>query len=140
MIKSTIEEFLSQTFQLPVNYGSGQTMNTRCIQYTITDMNIQTRTDFSQTAFVEVEIDLRTDNGYDAIGYLSAKLAASKVSGKGWSVSLNSMKETIKDMTSGRGTSYPDSFVLSTPIVFEIHIPHDQVKERIKQMEILTNG
>lgn len=139
MIQNTIEEYLSQTFQLPVVYGLGQTMTTRSIQYAITDIKLQTRPDFSQTAYVTIDTDLRTDKGYDSIGYLSAKIAASKTTGKGWSVRITDRGERIRDMSKNdRGAGYPDSFVLSASLTFEITIHHDQVKERIKQMELIV--
>lgn len=139
MITATIEEYLHQTFQKPVVYGLGQTSTTGSIEYSISDLKVQTRADFSQTVYATVSVYMRNDNGFDSIGYLSAKISASKTTGKGWSVKPQG-SEYIRDMTpNDKGSGYPDSLTLGLNLVFEITRRHDQIKEQINQIDLSTS-
>lgn len=133
-VTKAIEEFLAATFQLPIVRDITQTKIGRAIGYQITASRINTKRDAYQTHHAEVVISLRSENGYDELGFLSAKLAESDPSGEGWRVMLTSGRESVDYVTMGE-------ILISTAVTIQLNVWHDTVKEQIKSINFeASNG
>lgn len=122
---NTVEEILALTFMLPIVPDINQTKVERAIGYRITKSSIRTVSDKAQRHMVDLVVTLRAENGYDAIGWMSAKLAAGVPSGADWQVMMAGSQETV---------DYEDigEILISLQVIIAATIRHDQVKEVIK--------
>lgn len=132
---NTLEEILALTLQLPIVQDITQTKVARCISYQITRDRVRTVADSRQTHELAATISLRAENGYDALGWLSARLAAGVPSGAGWRIMSTGGEESVDYVSMGE-------IIISLPVTVQMTIHHDEVKETIKSvtMETANNG
>lgn len=132
---STLEEILALTFQVPIVQDITQTKVERAIGYRITSDGVRTVADSRQTHRAAVEITLRAENGYDSLGWLSAKLASGVSSGDDWRIIPTGGDESVDYVDKGE-------ILISLSVVVQMTIHHDQVKEKIKSinLEAVNNG
>lgn len=126
-VVNVVEEVLSATFQLPIVLDITQTKVERAIGYQISRSRIRTMADSRQTHEVSLEITLRAENGYDSLGWLSAKLAAGMSSGENWRIMAVGAEESVDYVTKGE-------ILISVSATVQMTIWHDQVKEEIRSV------
>lgn len=128
----TLEEILAVTFRLPIVQDATQTKVERCISYQIARDRVRTVADSKQTHQLTATITLRSDSGYDALGWLSAKLAGGVPSGAGWRIMAAGAEESVDYISQGE-------IHVSLEVIVSMTIQHDQVKEVIKTVTMEAN-
>lgn len=129
-IQSTIEEFLSQAFRLPVVFDVSQTNVENCISYRVADSDVQVHVDNITTHDASITVSMRAQNGYDSLGYLSQKLASMyPSSGINWRVAHYSSTESIDYIST-------TEIIISIQLVLQLKVYHDQIKETIEEITI----
>lgn len=127
-----LEEILALTFQLPIVQDINQTKVERAIGYRIARDRIRTVADSRQHHEVSAAVTLRSENGYDALGWMSAKLAAGMPSGADWRIMAVGSEESVDYVSQGE-------ILISLDVTIKMTVIHDQVKEVIKTINMETN-
>ena len=129
MVEKQIEQFLSATFSLPVVRDVTQTKIEQAIGYSITTIAVNNVKDRFQSLTLGVRLELRSANGYDAIGFLSHKIGLSErgIAGDAFHLFNVSGTEQIE---------YVDinEVILSKDITIMLRANYDEVAERIKKI------
>lgn len=125
---NAITEVLSITFGLPVVQDVGQTYVEDCIAFEVQNTNVRTLADSSQSHQLQLVVTLRSSSGYDALGWMSQKLAAGPSGGEDWELKQVSGVETVDYETKGE-------IHVSLPLVMSVKLWHDQIKEKIQTIE-----
>lgn len=133
-VVNVLEEALSAIFQLPIVHNIGETKVEQAIGYEISDDKARTFPDSRQIHHVTVTVTMRSENGYDALGWMGQKMAAAPGSGAGWKLIQADGHEVVDYVTKGE-------ILISTGLFLELVTYHDQVKEQIKSINIeASNG
>lgn len=130
---NTLEEILALTFQLPVVQDITQTKVERAIGYQITADAVRTIADSRQIHNCSARVTLRAENGYDALGWMSQKLAAGTASGHDWKILLVGGQELVEYESKGE-------ILISLDVIVNMTVRHDQVKEVIKSIVMETDN
>lgn len=126
---NTVEEILAITFQLPIVQDATQTKVERAISYQITNDSVRTISDSRQHHQLALTLTLRAENGYDSLGWMSARLAGGPSSGEEWRITAVGAQETVDYETKGE-------ILISRAVIIAATIHHDQVKEVIKTINM----
>lgn len=130
----TLEEALSAIFQLPIVHNIGETKVEQAIGYEITADRVRTFPDHRQVHVVTMMITYRSENGYDALGWMGQKIAAGPGAGLNWKLVQADGNEVVDYVTKGE-------ILISTGLFLELTVYHDQVKEHIQTINIeASNG
>lgn len=129
---NTLEEILALTFRLPIVQDVHQTKVERAISYVIERDRVRTIADSKQTHHLTATISMRQDSGYDALGWLSARLAAGMPSGADWRIMAAGAEESVDYVAQ-------DEIIISLDVTIQMTVHHDQIKEVIKQVTMEAN-
>lgn len=128
-VVNVLEEALGAIFQLPIVHNIGETKVERAIGYEITNDRIRTFPDHRQVHMVTLMLTLRSENGYDALGWMGQKMAAGPSSGVNWKLIQADGNEAVDYVNMGE-------IHITTGLYLELTVLHDQVKEHIQTIQM----
>ena len=133
MVEQKIKSYLNAVFKLPIVANLSDTKVERAISFDIETIKISNKNNNRQDIILDVRIYFRCPNGYDSIGYLSQKIGKSYAGEdlSNFSVSSASASEEIVIKTS-------TEIVLSKKITIKLEANEDQIREKIKNIELTT--
>lgn len=128
-VVNVLEEALGAIFQLPIVHNIGETKVERAIGYEIQSDRIRTFPDHRQVHMVTLMLTLRSENGYDALGWMGQKMAAGPGSGVNWKLVQTDGNEVVDYVNMGE-------IHITTGLYLELTVLHDQVKEHIQTIQM----
>jgi hypothetical protein len=131
MVNDRIRGYLKAAFNpLPVVDDVGQTKTVQSVSFNIeAEIKVNIKKDSHQDLIIPVTVFFRSENGYEAIGYLSHKIANAPRTSEGLTVDSVEAAETIEYVEKTQ-------IILSKNIIVHIRANYDEVREVIKSIEL----
>ena len=128
MIEQKIRNYLKAAFNLPVVHDAGQTKVEKALSVSLDVITVKTVLNVKQSFEVQATVYLRAANGYDALGYLSYGIVGNP--------QIDDV--TAYAVSAVENVEYVEKteILISKQVVFMIVQPYDQVREKIKIIEL----